>query len=399
MKKLLKVLNGHLIVIVLRLVSLLVPIKIGYLRDDRIGHLAGEMDLFLRRRELGETPDDRTILITAQPCNSAIVDVFKRYLPIFRNRIAGRVLQVARPWVNRAGFERPIPTYTSEYEEFAKFPATLSLTDEEERRGREELSRMGVSPADWFVCFHARDPAYLAAHGDFSYHDFRDSSIAHMIPAMGAVTARGGFAIRMGAAVAEPLGKLDDDRIIDYATRFRTDFMDVFLSARCRFFIGNTSGLFHVPKAFGRPYAMVNVIGYVHLSPQPQSLLIPKLLRDTATGRILTFPEMQARGLFDPVRGAAAYLTSYYADQGLDPVENTPEDLLGVTEDMFDMDGGKTPETDIRALQTRFKDTFYPHFRDRHYAGDLAPSFIRSHRDLLFPERRSSQGNAVAAES
>jgi len=44
----------------------------------------------------------------------------------------------------------------------------------------------------------------------------------------------------------------DNSRIIDYASGCRNDFMDIYLGANCRFYLGDTAGLAGLPVLFRR---------------------------------------------------------------------------------------------------------------------------------------------------
>jgi putative glycosyltransferase (TIGR04372 family) len=276
---------------------------------------------------------------------------------------------------------------TCEYREFSEAVAYFTFTPEEENRGKNNLIEMGLTSNDWFVSFHARDSAYLAeptnSQGlDYSYHDFRDSHIENCYKGMETVVNRGGFALRSGSRVIQPLPKNRNNKIIDYADEYSSDFMDIYVNAKCKFFIGNTSGLVHIPKAFGVPYAMANLISYLHMSPQPNSLFIPKLIRDTKSGKLIPFTEIKKLGLFDFETGA--YRTEFYKNNGLELVENTADEIADLVEDMFDLTGGHKINSTLKEQQRLFKDIYYSEYPDRHDAGNLAPSFIQRHQIILF---------------
>jgi putative glycosyltransferase (TIGR04372 family) len=384
-KKLCHYVLGALVVWLVRAIRLFYPLRIDHLNDDRIGHLVGNVDLYLRRRQLDPKAAERAFFITRSPCNETIVELYRQQVPIVKSRFLSWLFWVTKPALARAGLYKPVLMYTNEYKEFAQVPAQISFSPEQERRGQDALRAMGIGPDDWFVCFHARDPAYLKDYRKNSaYHDFRDSDILNCIAAMRRVTARGGFAIRMGAIVEKELGNLNDPKIVDYATRWRDDFLDVYLCAKSKFFIGNTSGLFHIAKAFGVPYAMANLIGYLHMSPQPNSLFMPKLLRGTESNALLTFPEMASLGLFDAAKGLYAYFTDYYFKNALEPIENSSDEMADLTDDMFDLAEGRNPPPDIVVLQNKFKDLYFGQSSDRDDAGNLAPSFLKRHEAILF---------------
>ena len=81
------------------------------------------------------------------------------------------------------------------------------FTPEEEIRGQKELSEI-VAEDQTFICFHIRDSAYLdTVHPnlDWSYHNFRDSSLHNYLPSVEQLVQRGYSAVRMGTVVKEKL--------------------------------------------------------------------------------------------------------------------------------------------------------------------------------------------------
>lgn len=70
----------------------------------------------------------------------------------------------------------------------------------------------------------------------------------------------------MGSAVSKVF-KVDNPKIIDYATNgMRSDFMDIYLAAKCLFCISTGLGFDAVPTVFRRPVVYVNhtPVGYLH---------------------------------------------------------------------------------------------------------------------------------------
>jgi len=69
----------------------------------------------------------------------------------------------------------------------------------------------------------------------------RNANISDYTDAMRAIVARGGWCIRVGDPTMRPLDPIPG--VVDYArSSSKSDWMDLFLCARCRFFLGNTSG-------------------------------------------------------------------------------------------------------------------------------------------------------------
>ena len=234
---------------------------------------------------------------------------------------------------------------------------------------------MGIPPGAWFVCVHNREGGYAP---QFEWaNDYRNSPVADLIPAMEAIVARGGYCIRMGDSTMQPLPAMHN--VIDYIhTPFKSDWMDIYLSANCRFFFGTSSGLYCVAGIFGRPSVQVNVtpIGCV-LSQFPQDISIPKMIRDAA-GRLVPFGELFADE-------ASSFRNSReFAARQMTHVNNTPEEITEVVTEMMDrLDGAAGPSAEDQALQTRFRSFVTPAHYSFYSGATVGTAFLRRHRDLL----------------
>ena len=94
---------------------------------------------------------------------------------------------------------------------------------------------------------------------DLHYHDYRDPDIHDYVATVEELARRGYCTARMGATVKEPL-QTTNTMIIDYATKGRTEFLDIYLGAKCYFYLGDPCGLDAIPMVFRRPLAMVNLV-------------------------------------------------------------------------------------------------------------------------------------------
>jgi hypothetical protein len=99
----------------------------------------------------------------------------------------------------------------------------------------------------WFVGLHVRE-------GTDRMHDVRNSDISTYRLAVEEIAKRGGWVLRMGDRSMRPW-----PNTIDYAhSAERKDWMDVFLWAEGRFFIGTGSRPQLIPQTFGKPVAIAN---------------------------------------------------------------------------------------------------------------------------------------------
>ena len=183
----------------------IVRVKIVNISADRIGHLAFQGDLFLRKLQcLNEKDHKKTayIGITQLPsANKQLLKMFSREMVIIPCPIMIYRL-IIRSIKNNAMIYVDFMTKSySEFEIFNNTEVNLKFTPEENAKGIELLREMGITQVDWFVCFQSRDSKYLQKNGrdlygfqrDFSYHDYRDCSIKNFILAAEYIASKGGL--------------------------------------------------------------------------------------------------------------------------------------------------------------------------------------------------------------
>ena len=107
----------------------------------------------------------------------------------------------------------------------------------------------------------------------------------------------------------------DNPRIIDYATKYRTDFGDIFLPAHCKFFLGSTSGIVVAAQIFNIPSARANWVPLGVLPLGNTDIFIPKKLWVKNLNRFLTLKEIVQSGLH------MAFSTEHYHKVGVEVVE------------------------------------------------------------------------------
>jgi len=374
-----------LVVLLVRALRPLVVIRFGQLRSRRIGHFAGDTELYLCRRDAG-IDSRRTFDVfyhQSSACNHQLKKMWDRTLHISR---------FAHPvdWFNRhlPGGEKhmiPMPTgmdilHGHLARHLANTPAHLSFTPEEVRLGRRGIQELGISNGAPFVCIYSRDSAYLSAvlpGRNWYYHDHRNSNIENFIPAAEELVRRGYFVVRMGAVVKEPL-QTTNSMIIDYATKGRAELLDIFLGAKCHFYLGDSSGIHIIPLLFKRPLAFVNIIPLEYAPMGPNYLFIPKKLWLRKERRFLTFREI----LNSEVRGFVR--TEQYDQLGVEVIENTPEEITAVAVEMDERLKGtwQTTEED-EELQRRLWSIFKPSELNKVFRSRIGAEFLRQNRELL----------------
>jgi len=353
-------------------------------RTDRIGHLALDIDCYVKEGFLGMRPRFRAVLLARRDrvANGQLARYWRRHLTVIESPLACAVLW---PLSVSPLLRFDASRYATAINETAQYPAIqakwagraplLSLDERDLQRGERFLRENGMGPGDWFVCVHSREGGYSPQ--DEHVHSYRNSDIASYRLAMEAIVAKGGWCVRIGDPSMRRLPPMD--RVIDYAHHpDRAGWVDLFLCARCLFFLGNTSGPYLMSSIFGVPVALANLLPLSAVLPFAQrDLGIPKLLAD-ANGRIVPFRELMS----SPAGNFR--FTSEYRRAGLRMIDNTPEEIRDLALEQLDCCRGTASyDEDDRRLQERFRNLFRP----GHYAygssSRAGRDFLRAHRLLL----------------
>jgi putative glycosyltransferase (TIGR04372 family) len=271
------------------------------------------------------------------------------------------------------------PKYrVNDFYEFNNCPPMLNFTNDEKKKGKEILKQMNIN--NWFVCVNVRDKKYLDTvlkKRDES-DDYRNGNIQNTTLALEYIIKREGYVLRMGAKVENRLD-IENKKIIDYASNWRTEFGDIYLSAHCKFFLGDTSGLICIPYIFNRPLALINVIPLNHPPINKQSLFIPKKIWFKKEQRYLTFKE-----IIEFEKEKYFIETKDYTSKEYIPHENTPQEILDLTVEMNERLNGTWKSTaEDETLQQKYKSIFPPTSHCYGFPSRIGTVFLRENKDLL----------------
>ena len=356
-------------------------------RTDRIGHLMAEIDCVMKEEHLRKAPVRRPLLLAprGRVANRHALRYWRRYVDIVESPwLCKRLKRAGRdPSIRFRDDMRPYFTAINEtargyriLAEWGDRGPLLQLEARDVERGEARLRKLGIPEGAPFVCFHCRDGGY--SPGDEYMHTYRNVSVESYLPAMKALRDRGIIGVRMGDPTMPPLSAVDG--VVDYAhSPLRSEWMDVFLCASCEFFLGNSSGLYLVSLAFGKPSALANLAPMsTSLGAAPGDLAIPKLLWHEKEERLLTFREI----LGSPI-GNYRYAEEYRA-AGIRALENDPEDVTALALEMLARLRGEAvyDEAD-RVRQERFRSLFEPSHYAHGSAGHAGRDFLRRHEPLL----------------
>ena len=291
----------------LLLISKFVRVNVHRIYNSRIGHFALNTEISATRAREKQTHLGRRIINlycfeSLESANTFLETLWKRTLNCLTGNFGWAVLDIARRLKKHDFF---IETEAVDREGYLiQYSPTLEFTDVELGTGEMFLQSIGLNRNSKFVCLNVRDDSFLAktkpvgwhTNRDWSYHNYRDSDIKTYVAAAETLANMGYTVFRMGAIVKEPLIS-SHPRVIDYATNgMRTEFLDIFLGAHCRFAVSVGSGWDSVPTIFRRPIMFVNQLPV--FAPSVTTLAIvtyPKILLDSQTGAALNLENLIER--------------------------------------------------------------------------------------------------------
>jgi putative glycosyltransferase (TIGR04372 family) len=371
------------LVILVRVLSPWKRVRVERVCTDRIGHFAGNVEIYLCKRDVeGHSKkyidlffSDRTV------CNKQLEKMWKRSLTLFPySRLFEYYLYISSKFLQTEHC-RILHTDRDINGLISRTRQHLVFLPEEDRRGYDELEQMGIGRDEKFIGFQSRGDAYLKSHvpdRDFAYHDYRNSAIETYIPAVEELIRRGFKAARMGAVVDSPL-EVSNSGIIDYATECRSDFLDIFLTAKCHFYLSDTCGFHGVPMVLRCPRIIVNMVSIEFVAAwMPNDLIIFKKhwLRDEK--RFMTFREIKKSG-------AGRFLFSKEFDQlGIELVDNTPEEITAVVVEMDErLKGEWEADKEDEKLQNKFWSILGTGDLNKVIAARVGANYLRQNISLL----------------
>lgn len=311
--------------------NLFVRVRLVRIYSSRIGHLCYNLDnyhhiihhdLKPRRTWTIVIPDDRI-------ANRDVWRRIQRALP--GTYLAGRAGSVARRLIGARSLTRFVVPWTDLHPSFSR----IGLSDPWVVVGavelRSTLSAAGVAGSP-YVLLHNRDNAYLSAMGeDGNHHEARDFDFDDYLLAIDSVVQVGVDAVRIGTIQAHGFA---GERLLDLSGTARKEEWDLPLVAGAQFFVTGNTGLAQLSTLLRRPHLYINYLPLRldhMMSFSADSVLLPKRLRARQSGRFLTLGDT----LSICSRWSIHYEGEYFADAGLEIVNNSPELIAEAVKEML----------------------------------------------------------------
>ena len=359
---------------------------------SRFGEMAEKLDIYVKARMLGLTPEVTAVLLApdAEVLNASLLDCWRkavgRYVTFisdpreitqFEKTYAESPLFVDYLAVPDGRVLNRLPAYyiiQRQWEAENRAPL-LRLSEALHQGGRRTLAALGMPEDAWFVSLHVREAGYHLEAAPWDHNALRNARIEDYFPAIEAVTAAGGWVVRIGDPSMSRLPPME--RVIDYVhSDVRADWMDVFLCAECRFLVGTTSGPYAVGFVFGVPTVGTNWFPLGYWPYSTRDIFVHKLLRRREDGRYLDIRD----SVRPPIAGM--HWPNYFDANGLEVIDNSPDDITDAVVEMLDRFEG-TLEYSARDehMQREFK--AMADFADFGINGRVAAGFLRRHPFLI----------------
>ena len=334
----------------------------------------------LRRRAYNLALLNNVIVINlAEDANSQIRKMYDNFFLIFgvESPIRRRLVW----WASRFANGHRLLVENKSDQSWSTNVSLHSLSDQQIKDGVQFLEDHSVVVGNEFVCYAVRSESYylkLAERGvSVKPRSVRNPNEDLYLQALKSI-GRTLPIFRMGKDIGIPLDAFKYPDVVDYAIRYRTDFLDVFLISRCKFLLVGNTGLFWVSTMFGIPTVHCDVYDVRHIQPVGHLYIFQKvwLLNEK---RLATVSEMLK-------------MKSEYSDErhqarlGVELVKNTADEILLACQEMnarIDGTWETTPEDED--LQKRYLDLVVK-FSDQptwRGGGRVGTQFLRDNQDLL----------------
>jgi len=384
--------------LIIRIISNFILIRFGLLPSRRIGHFANDVNLYLCTFKK-KTFFQYDFFYPEKPiCNFTLLKIYKKYLIVLPE-----IFILPFVLLNKIKFLGS-PKHNIKLNPYAE-AQDLRDRDIDDKKinyfnqkdiqlGYSFLKDLGLSRDDKFVCLLCRDEEYVKNlfkqtydvdyrnYGDIS--TFRNSNIENFRLVSEYLTGLGYYVFRMGEKVSKSLS-INNKRFFDYATSGkRNEFLDIFLSSHCDFFITTGSGLDILPAIFDRPIVLVSCaqVGWTRSSNKKQ-LTIFKHFKNKNDAKNLTLSE-----IFD--FNLAGAKTDIFKEKQVEVIENTPEEIKEAVIDMLELMKNNFVVSEQNSyLQSKFWNLFKEKI-NKHGLTSMHANFFKSHIGYSFLKKNKN---------
>lgn len=389
-KKNLTMLAGFFIALLIVFIRPLIKIYFIRLNSSRMGHFAFGTELMLSHFEMNPEKKRRKILLFYLRLSASNKQLLKMCKRTFTILPFPRLCSNIDLWLRRIlgkkyendfvkSFE-PNSALVDDHGLLKRTKPHLPFTQDELEYGKYLIAKLGIHPSAKFICLLVRDHGYMNKEFpgiDHSHHWSRNCNIQTYKKAALFLAEKGYYVLRMGKHVEQIFGA-SHPNIIDYANHpLRSDFMDIYISAHCYFFITTGSGLDCIAYMFRRPKLITNIIFPENLAVwYPGVFFIYKKLLDKSKNRYLSLKEIIDTVMIEPQLGVSREILKR---NNLELIDNTEDEILNSVRDMEAyLNGTLTLSKEDQLIHQKFSNIFSSFRKNQNIFIRLSPSFYKN---------------------
>jgi len=197
-------------------------------------------------------------------------------------------------------------------------------------------NKFGINTNEWFVAMHLRcslDPM----------RNLRDANVDSYVAAIRGIISKGGRVLRIGGLDYSPKLAINDEYFVDLSRQTELDpIVNLYILAKCRFFIGVGSGPANVAgHVFGRPIAVTNVGPLGGRISWKNQVILPKMFFNKNTNKVMRV-EQRLSDQFCQIECMAAL-----SALGFNVKNNSSSEILDLSNDMISATSGVLFESNV----------------------------------------------------
>jgi putative glycosyltransferase (TIGR04372 family) len=337
------------------------------------------LEVVLRKWNASGRPLNELVVLNMSPdANSQIRKMYDNVVSIYG---AESSLQRGIIWWSSklGGFQLPRIDIleTQNDEQWHIGQPVVSLSKEELERGDLFLRSQGIMPGAKLVCYATRSSSYyekLTQSGVIvKPRNIRNPDENVYFEVSDVLATQGTHVFRMGKDLEKTIPNDKKRAITDYASSFRSDFLDVYLLFKCNYLINGSTGIVSIRAMFNLPSLNSDFYRILKNWFKGDIGLFQKvwLVREN---RLATVGEMVAMGdSFSDER--------HQERLGVRLVKNTAEEILAACDEMeARLNGTWVTTEEDEILQKKYWDLICD---SGHHGGRIGAQFLRDNQDLL----------------
>lgn len=349
--------------------------KLCHIRTERIGHLFGNVDMYLSLIEKNKIRKQKLIFFRSiEICNYEAFKIVQDKIGIIHSEkyfLLYKILCILK-------FKFLIYELPSDQDVFGIMRIVSKQLDVS--NGINEITKKYLKNFEKkeFITTIVRDQRYLqkTLMKDFQYHNFRNADPQIHYEALIDITKKYKLlCFKMG--VISDHFPLKDKNIIDYSSKDRTEKLDLGLINNSLFWSNCGSGLSSVPRAFRIPMINVNQVS-LNYTGDNVLVFIPKKLWVISEKRFLTYEEI--------ITSKVGYFLSAdeYIKCGIELIENTKEEIFDVHEEGYlKIKGLFLSDPEINIIQKRLINKYPTDMITPKYKAPICEAFIRKNPEIF----------------